>query len=78
MCGADGMVSIAHATSASRTVIWFIQTTTRADMEKDRREFENKISMEAESVHAEIELRTRELLRLRDEKQEEQEQEETR
>lgn len=47
-------------------------------MEKDRKAFEIKISMDAEAVNTEVELRTRELLRLRDEKQEEQEAEETR
>lgn len=47
-------------------------------MENDRRAFENKILIEADAVNTEVELRTRELLRLRDEKQEEQQTEETR
>lgn len=47
-------------------------------MEKDRKAFENKINVEAEAVNIEVELRTRELLRLRDEKQEAQEAEERR
>lgn len=47
-------------------------------MEKDGKAFENKINMEAEAVNIEVELRTRELLRLRDEKQEAQEEEEKR
>lgn len=47
-------------------------------MEKESKAFENKIAMESNTVIAEVELRTRELLRLRDQKQEEQETEETR
>lgn len=47
-------------------------------MEKDRKGFEHKISIESDAVSTEVELRTRELLRLRDEKQAEQEMEETR
>lgn len=47
-------------------------------MEKDRKAFEHKISIESDAVSTEVELRTRELLRLRDEKQQEQDIEETR
>lgn len=47
-------------------------------MEVDGKAFENKINMDAEAVNMEVELRTRELLRLRDEKQEAQDQEEKR
>lgn len=47
-------------------------------MEKDRLAFEHKVNMEAEAVNTEVELRARELLRLRDEKQQEQDAEETR
>ena len=54
------------------------QKTTRADMAKDRKAFENKIIIESDAVNTEVELRTRELLRLRDEKQQEQEAEENR
>lgn len=55
-----------------------LQKTTQADMENDLKAFEHKIHVDSESVSTEIELRTRELLRLRDEKQEEQQAEETR
>lgn len=47
-------------------------------MDKDRKAFEHKINMESDAVNTEVELRTRELLRLRDEKQQEQEMVETR
>lgn len=47
-------------------------------MKRDREAFEDKISSAAESVISDIELRTRELLRHRDEKQQEQEAEEKR
>lgn len=54
------------------------QKTTRNDMDKDRKAFEHKIDIESDAVNTEVELRTRELLRLRDEKQQEQEKVETR
>lgn len=54
------------------------QKTTRSDMDKDRKAFEHKIDVESDAVNTEVELRTRELLRLRDEKQQEQEKVETR
>lgn len=47
-------------------------------MAKDRKAFEHKINVESDAVNTEVELRTRELLRLRDEKQQEQEMVETR
>lgn len=47
-------------------------------MDKDRKAFEHKINIESDAVNVEVELRTRELLRLRDEKQQEQDTEETR
>lgn len=47
-------------------------------MDKDRKAFEHKIDVESDAVNTEVELRTRELLRLRDEKQQEQEKVETR
>lgn len=47
-------------------------------MAKDRKAFEHKINMESDAVNTEVELRTRELLRLRDEKQQEHEMVETR
>lgn len=47
-------------------------------MENDLKAFEHKIHVDTESVSTEVELRTRELLRLRDEKQEKQQAEETR
>ncbi|CAM9426180.1 unnamed protein product, partial [Ectocarpus fasciculatus] len=54
------------------------EKTTRADMEKDRKAFEHKINVESDAVNTEVELRTRELLRLRDVKQQEQNVVETR
>lgn len=54
------------------------QKNTRSDMDEDRKTFENKINMDAEAVNNEVELRTRDLLRLKDEKQEAQEVEENR
>lgn len=47
-------------------------------MDKDRKAFEHKIDVESDRVNTEAELRTRELLRLRDEKQQEQDMVETR
>lgn len=47
-------------------------------MEKDRKAFEHKINVESDAVNTEVELRTRELLRLRDVKQQEQDVVETR
>lgn len=47
-------------------------------MENDLKAFEHKIHADSEAVSTEVELRARELLRLRDEKQEEQQAEETR
>lgn len=55
-----------------------LQKTTRADMDNDVKAFEHKIHADSEAVSTEVELRARELLRLRDEKQEEQQAEETR
>lgn len=47
-------------------------------MDKDRKAFEHKIDVESDRVNTEAELRTRELLRLRDEKQQEHDMVETR
>lgn len=54
------------------------QKVTQTDMQKDRRAFESRIDSEAEKVNREIELRTRELLRVRDEREEEKKAEERR
>lgn len=70
-----------HARSprfSSISLLTKCQKTTRADMTKDRKAFEHKINMDSDAVNTEVELRTRELLRLRDEKQQEHELVETR
>ena len=55
-----------------------LQRVARADMEKENRDLEHKITLGADTVNAEVELRTRELMRLRAQTQKEQEAEETR
>lgn len=79
VCGSSATVSY-HPLSSNNplTIYLMYQRTTRADMDKDRKAFEHKINMESDAVNTEVELRTRELLRLRDEKQQEQEMVETR